>query len=149
MQDVVVAQAVGVLRVVPVVLPLAQRRIKAIQSTAKGANPEHTPLAFVQGSNGINAQAIAVFRIIPVYRELVPIESIQPVLGANPEESSAVLQKDLGHALRQSLFQGVMVKHGEGPLEVQGVLRWAWLVKRGWRLVRRADRSSGKGDSVW
>jgi hypothetical protein len=83
---------------------------KAIESSAKRANPQHTRLVFIDGPDIIVTQAIGIIRVVPIHFKTVPIIFIQPISGAKPKEASAIL-KDTGYGtLRQSLLKRNMLE---------------------------------------
>jgi hypothetical protein len=85
------------------------RRIPTVQS-AEGADPEIAPAVPEQRGNVIVRKRRGVEVVVLENREPVTIVAIQSILGADPEESSAILKDAVDRGLRQAVVGREVLK---------------------------------------
>ena len=90
--DVVVAQAQKIRRIVEKMLELLTFRVKAVQSALTRANPQKSVLVFDNGCDPAVAEAGGHIGIGLECFEGIPIVSVQPILGAEPQKAAAILE---------------------------------------------------------
>ncbi len=111
-----------------------RRRVEAIDSPCAEGDPQ--PAAIVLGQAADEAPADAARRLGMEAKdaEFVPVVSIQPVVGAEPEEALAVLQDRVDEAAREAVV-------GRDALERRSL---------GARRIRRHEgRRAHEGKAKW
>ena len=86
------------------------RGVKTVYTATLGAKPEYAIGILRNGEHMIVVQTCRVIGVVAIDLELVAVEAVQPVFGANPQESPAVGKNHLADALRKSLVESVVVE---------------------------------------
>ena len=82
----------------------ASHSVKAVDLSTDRPKPECTRSVFEQERDIIEGDGGGIERILPVDREIVSVESVQPIWGSKPHESFAVLEDAEHTVVRQPLF---------------------------------------------
>jgi hypothetical protein len=89
--DVVVSQALAVVRVVPVVREGIAGRVETVQPAVRGADPENAGAIFVENLHRVFAEAGRVAGVVTVVAERVAVVAVEAVIGAEPQKTVVVL----------------------------------------------------------
>ena len=127
--NIVVAQAVRVTRVIPVVDKLVSLRNVPVQTSTNGSNPQISRLILVHLCDVVSSQAGGIIGVVLVVGDLsgLQIEPIEPTaVCANPEPIVSIYAYGLDQIIAEAIgiFRIVFVDHKLVPVvPVQPILR--------------------------
>ena len=115
--NVIVAQAVRILGIVPIIRKSLRGAIEFVQPAAVSANPQRAGAILIDGPNVIVAHRAG--SLLPESREFITIEAAQPVTCGKPEKPPAVLQDAPHEIAGKPIFDGQMLEFYRPRLRLQ------------------------------
>ena len=111
-RDVVVADGLGVSRVMPENFGLFGVGMEAVQPTAvfDCADPQHRFAFFAQYLRPAHRQTVFVVWLVAIHGKSVAIVAVQAILGGKPHKPLFVLQHIADVVLREAIIERQMVE---------------------------------------
>jgi hypothetical protein len=85
---------------------LSGATVKSVETAAKRPYPQHASRVLEQRPNTVVAQAVEIIRVVLVCHETVAIVPIEPIVGAKPHETIAILQDAVHSAMGEPVLDG-------------------------------------------
>src|SRR5262249_10604515 len=93
LRDVIVPQALVVVRVMPVMSESISGRVKPVEPRVSRADPQNAGTIFINHHHSVVCQTAWVGGVVAVMPEIVPVVTVQAVIGAEPKKTVVVLSE--------------------------------------------------------